>query len=432
MSGLNAEGRISARRAAGVLAVLLVIGLALRMAAILPFAMGPNTYSDDNGYITSGVTFARTGYVAYADPGLQTSAIGPGMPVLLGLLLRLTGTDAQGLAAAHIAFSCFGLLTAIAAYLLGDMLCSRGAGMLAAGLCAVDPSLISTNILFLTESPYMCLNLFAMYGFVRCSREWDFKSYWAGVACMCAAALFKGLALLVAVAAAAVLARRRVKAAAWLPKAAVAALAFVLLFIPWWVRNASVGGGFVPFTANRGDIQLMATYEGFGCPEGTYEEAVLQCDKEAWEQNYQYDMERRFARRGEIGRERMAQWLREAPVRCVASHLLYKPLKLTLQHMNTVDLLPDRLMALWWWLCLAVAVWGLLCPRMGGRVGRGYYAPAVYLLVATMVTAFYVPLPRYGVSHMPIWLFYTGAGGADLMRRLRGALAASAKQSHMA
>ncbi|MCI5956923.1 MAG: hypothetical protein MRZ54_08055, partial [Clostridiales bacterium] len=144
------------------------------------------------------------------------------------------------------------------------------------------------------------------------------------------------------------------------------------------------------------------------------------------------DMERRFARRGEIGRERMAQWLREAPVGFVASHLLYKPLKLTLQHMNTVDLLPDRLMALWWWLCLAVAVWGLLCPRMGGRAGVGYYAPAVYLLVGTMVTAFYVPLARYGVSHMPIWLFYTGAGGADLMRRLRGALAGRAKQSHMA
>ena len=432
MSALKAAERISARRAAAILAALLAVGLALRIAAIVPFAMGPNTYSDDNGYLTSGVTFARTGYVAYADPGLQTSAIGPGMPVVLGMLLRLTGADAHGLVAAHIAFSCFGLLTAIAAYLLGELLCSRGAGLLAAALCALDPSLISTNILFLTESPYMCLNLFAMYGFVRCAREWNFKCYWTGVACMCAAALFKGLALLVAVAAVAVLVRRRVRAAIWLPRVAVAALAFVLLFTPWWVRNGKVVGGFVPFTANRGDIQLMATYEGIGCPEGSYEDAVLLSDKEAWEQGYQDDMERRFARRGEMGKERMLQWLREAPLGFIATHLLYKPLKLTVQHMNTVDLLPDRLMALWWGRCLAAAVGWLVCPRMGGKAGLGYYAPAIYLLAATMITAFYVPLPRYGAPHVPVWLFYTAAGGADLARRLHGALTNRAKQSHTA
>lgn len=98
------EGRLTPRRAALVLAVLLALGLALRVAAIVPYAMGPNTYSDDNGYLTSGVTFARTGYIAYADPGLQTTAIGPGMPLLLGGLIALLGADPAGLVAAHIAF----------------------------------------------------------------------------------------------------------------------------------------------------------------------------------------------------------------------------------------------------------------------------------------------------------------------------------------
>ena len=84
----------------------------------------------------------------------------------------------------------------------------------------------------------------------------------------------------------------------------------------------------------------------------------------------------------------------------------------------------DRLMALVWWGCLALAAWGLLCPRLGGRARRGYYAPAVYLLVATLITAIYAPLPRYGVSHVPIWLVYSGAGLQDLggraLRLLRG------------
>ena len=90
----------------------------------------------------------------------------------------------------------------------------------------------------------------------------------------------------------------------------------------------------------------MGSYIGFGYPEGTYEEAVLQSDREAWEQGYQDDMERRFARRGEMGKERLWQWFTENPLAFVASHLLYKPLALTVSHLRTVDLMPDRLMAL--------------------------------------------------------------------------------------
>ncbi|HIU07270.1 MAG TPA: glycosyltransferase family 39 protein, partial [Candidatus Limiplasma pullistercoris] len=282
MNTITDEGRLTPRRAALVLAVLLALGLALRVAAIVPYAMGPNTYSDDNGYLTSGITFARTGYIAYADPGLQTTAIGPGMPLLLGGLIALLGADPAGLVAAHIVFSCIGLLTAIAAYLLGALLCSRVAGLIAAGLCVLEPALLSVNIVFLTETPYMCLNLFAIYFLVASVREWRWGRYWAGVLCMCGAAFFKGLGLLALVAPAALLLRRRENLRPWLLRACAALAAFVLLFIPWWVRNGVLTGEFVPFTANRGDIQLMGSYIGFGYPEGTYEEAVLQSDREAW------------------------------------------------------------------------------------------------------------------------------------------------------
>ena len=46
------------------------------------------------------------------------------------------------------------------------------------------------------------------------------------------------------------------------------------------------------------------------------------------------------------------------------------------------------------------------------------------VLLATLVTAVYAPLPRYGVSHVPIWLVYSGAGLQDLggraLRFVRG------------
>ena len=58
---------------------------------------------------------------------------------------------------------------------------------------------------------------------------------------------------------------------------------------------------------------------------------------------YQDDMERRFARRGEMGKGRLWQWFTENPLAFVASHLLYKPLALTVSHLRTVDLMSDRL-----------------------------------------------------------------------------------------
>ena len=236
MNTITDEGRLTPRRAVLALAMLLALGLALRVAAILPYAMGPNTYSDDNGYLTSGITFARTGYIAYADPGLQTTAIGPGMPLLLGGLIALLGADPAGLVAAHIVFSCIGLLTAIAAYLLGALLCSRTAGLIAAGLCVLEPALLSVNIVFLTETPYMCLNLFAIYFLVASVREWRWGRYWAGVLCMCGAAFFKGLGLLALVAPAALLLRRREP-----PKKG-----FFAAFNRWFARRMDKYTAFTP------------------------------------------------------------------------------------------------------------------------------------------------------------------------------------------
>ena len=71
-----------------------------------------------------------------------------------------------------------------------------------------------------------------------------------------------------------------------------------------------------------------------------------------------------------------------------------------------------------WWGALIVALWGLICPRFGKKAVEGYYMPALYLLAATLITAVYAPLPRYGISHFPLWLFYTAAGAQDLLRRM--------------
>lgn len=413
------KDRLSPKKALIALALVLAAGFLLRLEPILNYDMGPNTFSDDNGYLTGGITFANHGYVSYEDTAAQTTATGPGMPLLLGALFSLFGYDANGLIAVHIAFSSIGLITAIGAYLLGTLLKNRMTGLFAAAFCALEPGLVSVNSLFLTETPYMCLNLFVMYCFLRCAKEWDLRIYWTGILCLLAGAMFKGLILMAPFAALPLMLRSREQLKKWMPRIAVAALAFVIGFSPWWVRNWQVLDRFVPFTANRGDLQLLGSYMGWGCPEGTYEETVLALDAEAWMEGVQDDVELRFARRGEVGKERLAEWFRTHPVGFVLTHLIYKPFVLTTGHLMQEPFVSARYSQWLWWGALTAALWGLLCPLFGKKAKAGYYLPALYLLVATLTTAVYAPLPRYGISHFPLWLFYAAAGTEDVLRRIR-------------
>lgn len=407
---------ISGKRTLALLAAVLLLGLAMRVAIISRYTYGPNTFSDDNGYLTGGITFANTGYISYENPEVQTTATCVGMPFLVGTLVRLFGYTQSGLMASHIVFSSIGLLSAVAVYLLGSLLHSRLAGLLAAAMCALEPGMATVSCVFLTETPYICLNLFAIYCWIRCSQRWSLRCFWAGVLCMIGAALFKGLALLSVIAALPVLWRRRVPVRRWAGRAAVAALAFVLCFAPWWVRNEILLDRFVMFTANRGDIQLMGSYMGIGCPEGDYDEMVVQMDKEAWEEGYQADVERRFARRGEVGKERLQEWFRTRPVAFVFSHVAYKPFVLITSPLQALPLLPQRLHNALWYAVLLLAAWGLLAARK--RSAPDVYAPAWYLLVGVLVTAVYAPLARYSAPYQPLWIVYAAIGASECWRMI--------------
>ena len=408
---------LSPKKAWLFLTLILVTGWLLRVMVIQGYEIGPNTFSDDNAYLTTSISFVKHGLIGNENNAELNTAIGPGMPFLLGALLAVFGYNATGLTSVHIAFASIGLITAIGAYLLGTLLRDRFTGLLAAAFCALEPGLVSVNTLFLTETPYMCLNVFVMYCFLRCAKKWHFGIYWTGVLCLLAGAMFKGLILMAPLAALPLILRQKQAWKKWLPRIAVAVLAFVIGFFPWWVRNWQVLDRFVPFTANRGDLQLLGTYMGWGHPDGTYEEMIQQLDAQAWMEGYQEDGARRFALRGEVGKERLAEWFRTHPVGFVLTHLVYKPFVLTTGHLMDVDFVSVRYSQYLWWAALVVALWGLMAPKFGRKAADGYYLPALYLLAATLITGVYAPLPRYGISHFPLWLFYTAAGAADLMTR---------------
>ena len=399
---------LSRRTAAVLLAVILLAALAVRIALILMFSMGPNFYSDENGYLTGTVTFVNTGYISYADPASRTSATCVGMQLTLGLLLSLFGYTASGQIAAHVVFSAISLITAGVAYLLGTRWRGRLTGLAAAALCAFEPGLLTASCVFLTETPFICLNLSAIYLLTRWAQEDHFPSFWGGVLCTIASALFRGVGLMVLMIPAVILIRRRAPWRPLLMQAAAAVLAFVLVFTPWWVRNAKMYGKFVMFTTNSGDIQLMGSYMGIGAPEGTYDERVLELDAEAWNEGYQDDLVRRFARRGEAGRERLGEWFRENPIGFLLTHLIIKPFTLVTGHFMPIRILPEKAANVLWWLCLLLAFRGMAAVSRSLRRGAG--AVLAYLLAGCLISAVFAPLARYGLPYVPLWLILAACG----------------------
>ncbi len=418
-----ARADLPARMARILLCVALMLGLLLRVVVILSEPMGPNAFSDDNAYLSSAAVFVKTGYVTYAVPDVRSGVLGPGMPLLLGFLFLLLGYQPVGLLLSHIAFSAIGLVTALGGYLLGRQLHSRRAGVLAAAFLALEPGLAAANCMFYTETPYMCLNLFALYTLLRCAQGWRPGLFLAGVACVCGAAAFKGLELLVPLCVGAYLLVRRVPLWRWLPRAGLAALLCALVFLPWCVRNWQVVGTFTPFPVSQGDQKLLGSYVGWGYPEGSYEEGITELDARAWTEGYQADAYRRIALRGEYADERMARWLRENPLGFLGTHLLYKPISLLLMEFypHRVPGVPQRYAQALWWALVALAVWGLSFgrPRKAAR-RAGFYFPALYLGLALLLTAMYVPLTRYNAPHAPLILLYASVGVCDLWRRASG------------
>ena len=410
---------ISAKQAAISLAVILTLGLAVRMAVTLARPLGLNSFSDDNAYISSAADFVKTGYITYSNHEKQSGVLGVGMPLLLGLLFQVFGYQPSGMLTSHILFSAIGLVTAYGAYLWGARLHSRKAGVLAAALVALDGGMIIANCSFYVETPYLCANLFALYFFTSCIKAWSPARYAVGIACFCIAASFKGLACLVLPYAVVLALALRVPARKWLPRVLAAMAAFALIFLPWCVRNLSVTGSFTPFPISQGDQKLLGAFEGFDHPEGDYNTASMLMDREAWEQGYQDDATRRLRRRGEYADELYATWFREQPVGFVFTHAVYKPLKLLagIATNRSVIPIPERLVRAIWYACLAFSALGMLMDNQK-RDGQ-FWALPLYLAGAALITAIYIPLARYNQPHVPILYIYTAIGILECINRLK-------------
>jgi 4-amino-4-deoxy-L-arabinose transferase-like glycosyltransferase len=219
------------------LAAIVVAGIAVRVANTLLEAPWPPPRLDDQFYfsalpklLANGEGWVRPFAFVFRDVSLPTAEHPPLHSLLLAGLAELGGTspDAQRLTGAL-----FGAGTIAAVGVLGRLLAGERAGLIAAGLAAVHPTLIAADGALMSESLFgllVALSLLAAY------RLRDHPTPGRAIALGAVAglaALTRGEALLLLPLVLVPVLRRPAG-----PRAALTALlAFAVVLAPWNVRN---------------------------------------------------------------------------------------------------------------------------------------------------------------------------------------------------
>jgi 4-amino-4-deoxy-L-arabinose transferase-like glycosyltransferase len=262
-------GRANARRGFALgLAAIVAFAVALRVVHTLAVApWPPGLFNDEAYYATLGRMLARgTGFVRPAEflaDGLllPTAERPPLFPLLLGGLAELgvTGGDAR------LAGALTGGGTVAVLGLLGRELAGARAGLIAAGLAAVYPTLIAADGALMTESLYGLLVAVALLAAVRLlAARGPVPAVLLGSAAGLAA-LTRGEGLLLIVLLLLPLLRRP----GGLRAAAIAGLAFALVLAPWTIRNVSVFDRPVLVATEGGE-----TLAGANCRQAYYGEKI--------------------------------------------------------------------------------------------------------------------------------------------------------------
>jgi 4-amino-4-deoxy-L-arabinose transferase-like glycosyltransferase len=251
------------------LAVIVALGVAIRVVHTLLVAPWPPLFFNDEAYyrtlarlVAHGVGFVRPAEWFADHATLPTAERPPLYPLLLAGLDKLGGTspDAQRLLGALT-----GAGAIVAVGLLARRLTGPRAGLLAAAMAALYPTLIAADGALMTESVYGLLASLMLLAAYRLLDAPGFRRAVVLGALGALAALARGEALLLLPLLLLPLLRRPGGVRA----AGAACLAFVVVLAPWTVRNLVAFDRPVLVATTAGE-----TLAGANCDPAYYGEGV--------------------------------------------------------------------------------------------------------------------------------------------------------------
>lgn len=316
--------------------ILIVVALLFlqRLYALSQYGILYSLNSDDAAYVTSGITFARTGQITMH--GVLSAQIMPGMPVFIGFFVLLFGEGKLLWLALKITWILMGSVSAFFIYKSVKLYAPKFCALIASlGLFAVN--FVYVDNLILTETPFMLLLSIMVYSTLMMGRSDQKKHFWiCAVSYMLALMLKANIAVYPVFVLVYLLMMRCDKKR--LIRMALTLACMVLCFVlPWSIRNYIHFDAFIPLTYGAGNPVLLGTYQGAGYPEDEsldyyYNVEVVALEKYA---DY-YDSEGKLKsdyigkyldlqKDGIKAKYRQKVWYESDPISFIKSYLYLKP-----------------------------------------------------------------------------------------------------------
>ncbi len=235
------------------LALLVAVGVVIRVLYTILAAPWPPHGLDDQGYyhLAPILLVHGRGFIepVFASIGrtVATAEHPPLYPVVLAGLAELGGT---GELVQRLAGTVFGAGTIVAIAFLGRRLAGDRAGLIAAGIAAVYPILVTADGALMSETLYGLLVAVSLLSAYRVYEDPTPRRALLFGVLLALAALTRGEAVLLFVLLAVPLLRRPRGGRA----VAIALAALVIVLTPWTVHNFNVFGRFVPISNDTGGV----------------------------------------------------------------------------------------------------------------------------------------------------------------------------------
>ena len=219
---------------------ILLLTLFLSLYYTLPRLTSAVFGHDEGYYMAMARRLAEEHVFSYGDSGEPNAFVPPGLPLYLLLCFRLFGFGESGLAVMRFLQVGYTVLTVFLVYRLGSLAAdgNRRVGLIAALLIASNLGFYSYTFAFLTENLYfLCMMAFALLFCYTQEKDTLALHFLSGLLFCACVMIRSAIVCILLVLWIPVFQRHRQKSEKWLGRIAAFAAGFVLLALPWWIRN---------------------------------------------------------------------------------------------------------------------------------------------------------------------------------------------------
>ncbi|HHW31235.1 MAG TPA: glycosyltransferase family 39 protein [Clostridiaceae bacterium] len=217
--------------------------------------------SDDINYIKSAVALLKGGIFVFHQYNEPTVFVMPLYPLFLAGIFKVFGYGLAGLQAARVIQAILSSISVLLVYLIAEELFDKKIAVFSTLLVALYFPNIVTSGYFLTETLFTTLLLLLIFFSLSFSGNPTWYKFallgfiWTlSVLCRPTIALFPLFLFIY------LLFYKKIPFAKIIKCSLSMGLVFFVIMLPWWIRNYSEYGEFIPLSASGGNPMLQGTY----------------------------------------------------------------------------------------------------------------------------------------------------------------------------